>query len=211
MGSGDHHCHDGQARICTVRTRDRHDVVWISEKLDGSNVSVAKIKGEIVPLIRAGYRADAPTARYQHKLFAQWVYGQQDRFDAMLRDGERLCGEWLAQAHGTRYTLTHEPFVAFDLIRYQHSRYPYATLREIAQAYGFTTAHVYHSGGALSISDALSLLGEYGRHGAQDHVEGLVWRVERRGGFDFLAKYVRPEKHDGIYLADEAVWNWLPW
>lgn len=51
-------------------------------------------------------------------------------------------------------------------------------------------------------------------HGALDPVEGAVWRVERGGSVDFLAKYVRPDKVDGCYLPDiagcEAVWHWTP-
>jgi len=57
-------------------------------------------------------------------------------------------------------------------------------------------------------------LGEYGHHGALDPVEGAVWRVERNGKVDFLAKYVRPNKQDGKYFESvtggATVWNtWL--
>lgn len=195
-----------------MRTRDKWDTISVTEKVDGSNVSVAKIGGEIVPLIRAGYRADQETARYQHKLFAEWVYERQERFYYLLQDGERVCGEWLAQAHGTRYELDgNEPFVAFDLILGQLNRAPYAVFLERCALVGVQTAHCYHVGGAISIPDALALAGEFGRHGALDPIEGLVWRVERRGGCDFLAKYVRADKTDGSYFNGEAVWNWLPW
>ena len=70
----------------------------------------------------------------------------------------------------------------------------------------------------------MAKLKTYGFHGALDPVEGAVWRVERnelihhgRNGerewvVDFLVKYVRPEKLDGIYLPEisgrEPVWNW---
>jgi hypothetical protein len=47
-----------------------------------------------------------------------------------------------------------------------------------------------------------------------DEIEGVVYRVERKGKVDFLAKYVRPDKVDGSYLPEvsgrEAVWNWRP-
>ena len=33
-----------------------------------------------------------------------------------------------------------------------------------------------------------------------EEVEGAVWRVEREGRVDFLAKYVRPDKIDGKYF-----------
>jgi hypothetical protein len=89
LGPGDYHCHEGQARIATETLRDRHDRVIVTEKLDGSNVAVANVGGEIFPLTRA----------------------------------------------------------------------------------------------------------------AIDPVEGAVWRVERRGKFDFMAKFVRHDKSDGKYLA----------
>src|SRR5438552_14984978 len=99
MGPGDHHCHQGQAQICTTRARDRYDLIIVQEKLDGSCVSVARIEGTIVPLTRAGYRAETSLYK-QHHLFAHWVYENADRFLSILAEGERLCGEWLAQAHG---------------------------------------------------------------------------------------------------------------
>ena len=36
VGPKDHHVHEGQARICTVKARDKHDRVIVQEKLDGS-------------------------------------------------------------------------------------------------------------------------------------------------------------------------------
>jgi hypothetical protein len=45
MGPGDHKCHTGQERIATRQTRDRHDLVIVQEKLDGSNVGVARSTG----------------------------------------------------------------------------------------------------------------------------------------------------------------------
>lgn len=52
------------------------------------------------------------------------------------------------------------------------------------------------------------------RHGAVDPVEGVMFRVERSGQVDFLAKYVRHEKKDGVYLTEisgaPAIWNWRP-
>ncbi len=58
----------------------------------------------------------------------------------------------------------------------------------------------------------MATLGTYGFHGALDPVEGVVWRVEHRGKVDFLAKFVRPDKVDGLYLEKGApiVWNWRP-
>ncbi|MCU0427572.1 MAG: hypothetical protein MUF71_18310 [Candidatus Kapabacteria bacterium] len=49
---------------------------------------------------------------------------------------------------------------------------------------------------------------------SQDTAKVAVWRVERSGRVDFLVKYVRPDKQDGLYLPQthgvKPVWNWQP-
>ena len=66
-------------------------MVIVQEKLDGSNTAVALLNGEVLALNRAGYLAE--TSPYeQHRMFAQWVKGQEDTFKAILEDGERLVG-----------------------------------------------------------------------------------------------------------------------
>src|SRR6187551_2383478 len=72
VGPGDYHISEGQARIATEKTRDKHDIVIVQEKLDGSNVSVAKINGEIIPLTRARYTASSSPYE-QHHMFDRWV------------------------------------------------------------------------------------------------------------------------------------------
>jgi hypothetical protein len=211
LGLGDHHCHEGQARIATVKTRDKHDFVIVQEKLDGSNTGIARIDGTILALTRAGYEAHT-SPFVQHYRFADWVKANEGRFLELLREGERVCGEWLAQAHGTRYQLPHEPFVAFDLFR-EGKRITHTELVERAQPSGFTTPFVVHAGhSAFPMAEAEAFLQTQGKHGALDPLEGLVWRVERQGVVDFLCKYVRPDKIDGKYLPEingtgETVWN----
>jgi hypothetical protein len=195
-----------------VQVRDRHDLVLVHEKLDGSNCAVALLQGTLVPLTRAGWPAQ--TSPYaQHHVFAQWVWAQEARFRQVLTEGERLCGEWLAQAHGTRYDLTgREPFVAFDLL-HGAARLPYAAFT--ARRPVLPHPGLYLAGHAsCSIAQALALLGTYGAYGALDPIEGAVWRVERRGCVDFVCKYVRPEKGDDVYLPEltggAALWNRAP-
>lgn len=218
LGPGDHKCHEGQERICNTKTRDKHDLIIVQEKLDGSNVGVAKVGGQIVALTRAGYLAH--TSPYaQHHKFGDWVRDNAARFDAVLSEGERIVGEWLLQAHGTRYALKHEPFVAFDIMT-GTKRTIHSTVTDRLDGL-FVLPHVVHIGEAISIADAMTALGEFGKHGALDPVEGAMWRVERndlKNGkrewiVDFLAKYVRPDKQDGCYLLKDGegvempVWN----
>jgi RNA ligase len=208
MGVGDHHCHGGQSLMCTAKRKEKYDEVIVQEKLDGSCCAVALIDGTLVPLTRSGNLASESRYR-QHHLFAAWVYSQQDRFLVALQEGERIVGEWLAQAHGTRYALPHEPFVVFDLMEGQ-TRTAYDALIERVKEDRFVTPRLLHRGDPISIEAVLAGLEPSG-HGAIDPVEGAVWRVERRGKTHFLAKYVRPDKVDGLYLSeDDPVWNWQP-
>ena len=211
LGQGDHHVSPGQDKICCEATRDKFDTVIVQEKLDGSCTAVAKLDGQILALNRAGYLAS--TSPYeQHQLFAYWVRLNAAVFYDVLKEGERLVGEWLAQAHSTRYELPHEPWVAFDLME-DYVRQPYDVMMHRLEETGIATPQLLHRGGPLAISLAVDAIQTSG-HGAVDPVEGAVWRVERKERVDFLAKYVRPGKQDGIYLPEisgkEAVWNWRP-
>lgn len=211
MGPGDHHCHEGQARICLEKVRDKHDLIIVQEKVDGSNVGVGIVGGELVAVTRAGYRAT--TSPYdQHKLFDRWVRENATRFWDVLAEGERLCGEWLALAHGTRYKLPHEPFVAFDLIDTDGKRLPYARFANRVSG-RFTTPALLNIGGPFSLKQVEAAI-RTSWHGALDPVEGAVWRVEREGSVDFLAKWVRQDKADGCFLPEVSkqpeIWNWQP-
>jgi hypothetical protein len=221
MGPGDHHCHEGQAHIATEKGRDKNDEVMVQEKLDGSNVGVARIGDTIYPLGRAGYLASSSPFE-QHRHFAKWAYANTDRFMEVLQDGQRLVGEWLMLAHGTRYELPHEPFVAFDIME-GTERLPFDKFISQIQSL-FVAPHLLWRGGAYSVEQALHALGDLGFHGALEKPEGAVWRVERdvatgkKGEkirqVDFLVKYVRPDKEDGKYLPDisgrPAIWHWRP-
>lgn len=180
----------------------------VQEKLDGSCVCAARLGDEVLALGRGGDRA-ALSRNPARRMWAAWVARQKQRFLRALRPGERLVGEWLALAHGTRYALSHEPFVAFDLMA-GFDRAPWDVLLSRAALGGFTTAALIHRGGPLPVAEALLRLGP-GRHGALDPVEGAVWRVERHGAVDLIAKYVRPDKQDGWLLPENsgqpAVWN----
>ena len=65
VGSGNYHIGEGQPTITTIKTRDRHDLVIVQEKPDGSNVSAAKVNGKILAIKRAGYIAS--TSPYEHQ------------------------------------------------------------------------------------------------------------------------------------------------
>jgi len=211
VGPGDYSLTPGQAKILTLKPRDAKDRIIVTEKVDGSNVGVARVDGVLIPLIRAGY--PALSSQYeQHQLFAAWVFERLDRFE-WLANGQRICGEWLAQVHGTHYQLHHDPFVVFDIFT-GDQRWPYDAMRLAVKDHGLVATHLLSDGPPVSIARALALLGDHGHHGAIDLAEGAVWRVERDGQVDFLGKYVRPGKVDGAYLSSVSgkpdVWIWRP-
>jgi hypothetical protein len=208
LGEGDHHCHEGQSKIATEKKRDKHDIVIVQEKLDGSNVAVAKLDNQIIALTRAGYTADTSPYK-QHLYFDSWVNKNKERFYELLQEGERICGEWLLMAHGTRYNLPHEPFVAFDIMMGKE-RLTVNDFYERIKPFNFIPPKIISIGESLSIENMLKEI-ETSGHGAIDPVEGAVWRVERKGVVDFLCKYVRPYKQDGKYFSEITgngeVWN----
>lgn len=198
MGPADHACHEGQQVICCEKARDKHDRIIVTEKLDGSCMSVAKVNGQILALGRAGFLA--ATSPFEHLIeFDAYVSKRADLFNAVLLEGQRFVGEWMNVATGTKYALTHEPFVVFDLI-VGEDRLPFDEMKSAAALAGIETAHVISDGPPIAVDAALERLGGFGFHGALETVEGAVWRVERCGVFDFMAKFVRHEKIDGKYL-----------
>jgi len=207
LGPTESHIEEGQERIATKEVRDRWDLVIVQEKLDGSNVGVAKINGEIVALTRAGYAVSTSPYNQHHK-FGQYVEREKKRFDGLLDEGDRVVGEWLLVAHGTMYDLTHEPFVPFDIMR-EAVRINYHNFLQRVSLYEFPTPNLLHMGGGLTIKLFEKLIGA-GKHGAE-RVEGGIWRVERKGIVDFLCKYVRRDKEDGKYFVDDGeVFNDVP-
>lgn len=212
MGPGDHSVHPGQAKICLEKPRDKHDRIIVQQKYDGSCCAVALIDGILHPLGRAGWPA-VSSPYEQHRFFHDWVMLNADRFFAVLQEGERVVGEWLAQAHGTRYEINclQEPFVAFDIMTGDR-RMPFDEFVErLCVANQPLDSPQVIGYGPHSIEDAMSKLCN---PWAKDPLEGVVYRVERKGEVDFLAKYVRPDKIDGCYLPEisgkEPIWNWHP-
>ena len=215
LGPGDHHVPQGQADICTVKCRPG-DTVFVEEKLDGSCCAVWRDdKGLLHALTRAGY--EASTSPYeQHWLFSAWVLDNAHRFE-FLPKGCRLVGEWIAQACGIIYRDVDQPFVPFDLFMPSNRRVARDVFYGNMDNEGFRTPVVISQGMAMSVEHAYATL-QRGpdrlRSPAAVQPEGLVYRVEHNGQFDFLAKWVRPDKVDGCYLPEvsgcQAVWNWGP-
>jgi hypothetical protein len=198
----------------TTKPKQPGDTVYVTEKLDGSCVCVAKTEDDLLEaLIRAGYRAQSSPWR-QHQWFANWAMMHCDEFDRLLKPGERVCGEWLAQAHGTRYDLQHRsPFAAFDIIRGQE-RESYEHFFDRCHEAGLSTVPIVSWPSPISIDEVMRIFKEQGSLYGAEKPEGAVWRIERGGRFKDIAKYVRPDHIVGGLLPEQSggedIWNWRP-
>ena len=203
-GAGDGHLSCAWAARLTRRSRPGEQVC-MQEKLDGTNVGVARVGNGLIPLVRQGFAASS-SRRLQARLFDLWARHHAARFLDVLRPGERLVGEWLLYAHGTRYVLPHEPFVAFDLLE-GHERKSLAEFRE-RTGDTFATPGLWGTGAQdpAQLWEARTASGGQGLHGAHPLPEGLVYRLETEDSAVQVAKWVRPDYRTGAYFeAEEAV------
>lgn len=216
LGPGDHSIGESSSSILLAPRRNgRRDRIVVTEKLDGSCVSVAKKDGEILALQRTGWLAQ--TSPYEHlQKFAAWVRQNPHHFEE-LPEGCRIVGEWLALAHGTIYEdVGDPPFYVFDLFYSDNSRASWeATALACSELFHLPTVPVLYEGdGGISAEEAMALAGERGALGAVEGPEGVVYRCETRGKFNFMGKYVREDHVPGKYLAlegngvSELTWLW---
>lgn len=211
LGEGDYYVGEGEERILTLKARDKDDCVFAYEKYDGSNIGIAKVNKRIFALTRAGY--EAKTSPFlQHKYFNEWVYKHEKMFDEMLEEGERITGEWLLQAHGLKYKIDVDPILFFDYFTSKNDRLLQRDLRQIMGKYGFRMPRLLHEGGPKTVAELLPILNQKTKGIESDeNPEGIVYRVERRGKVDFLAKWVRHDFEPGKYCIgvdeQELVWN----
>lgn len=209
MGPGEHRITEGQARILCEKTRDKHDVIVVQEKVDGSNVAVRMLDGQVLSMTRAGYLAT--TSPYeQHHVFAAWVRKNEELFRSVLCEGWQVSGEWLYQASSIRYGRDVPPFVVFDVF-VGGERITYLDMLECLQGKFETPTRLNPDFKPLSIERAREVLGDRGFFNADPFPEGAVWRVERNGKVDFLAKWVNPAFQPGALLPEvsgrPAVYN----
>ncbi|MEM6398414.1 MAG: RNA ligase family protein [Bacteroidota bacterium] len=207
----DKYLHDGQVRILENGGRDKHDKIYLSVKLDGTNVGVLKKGGELVALQRKGYACiDSPYQ--QHQAFATWVKEPRNtiRLNRLLDEGERLVGEWLWQASGIQYTFAHaniDPFVAFDQFKADGERYQWEELLLNCQMAGIQVPVNVKLNSFSVDKDADDSLDRFRSwcnpfipFPAGTRHEGVVVRLERKSKLDFMAKWVRSDFVPGRFL-----------
>lgn len=209
LGIGDYHIHEGQDKILTQKIRDKNDIIIVTEKYDGSNVGVCRADGNIHAITRSGYLAT--TSQYQqHQYFAIWVEKNKNKF-SFLQDGERIAGEWMLQSCSLLYKIENKNvFIAFDIFK-DNKRQPYNLLDAVCSHNDIQIARLLHKGGSISVEESMRLVSLDHKHDIKtEKPEGVVYRCERNGEVDFLAKYVRHDFEPGKNLFGDAVYNIAP-
>jgi hypothetical protein len=208
LGSGDRHIAGQQEHLLCVATRPG-DRVIVTEKVDGCCATIARKDGELIALSRGGFLADGGGIHLD--MFAIWFGENRTKFE-LLNEGERICGEWLAVAHGTLYDNTHEgfePWLGFDMFR-GNARVTRDQFIRLTSEAALATTKVLHDGtDACSPEKAMEALGEFGHHGALEEAEGAVWRLERDGKVPWVAKCIR-QSHAGAkhFKRGDLKFNW---
>ena len=210
LGIGDHYIERGQELILTNKARDKHDTILVFEKYDGSNVGICKVDGKIHAITRSGYEANTSPYK-QHHLYADWVKSKEYLFIDLLSNNERIAGEWLLQAHGLKYEIVGDPIVFFDYFNPENERLIFKDLEAKVLEYGLPLPRKLHEGLPITVDELLPTLNKKTDSIKSDELpEGMVYRVERNGKVDFLAKWVRVDFRNGQYCieVDESNLTW---
>ena len=192
MSPLDRPCSDAAALICCTQARDRRDRVVVTEKLDGHGVRLFRRGGCLVAQDLCGIPAEESNEA-DLRNFASWAKDNASAFER-LPEGATITGEWIDPDLSRRYAVTDAPFIGLDVFLPSGkgtSRLAHDDARQVMSHCRTPGAAVLHDGGPILVSAALDILGPLGRHGAIVPAEGVVYRVERRRCFDFLAKWVR--------------------
>lgn len=201
-------------------------VLYLEEKMDGTNVSVVRKNGKIIPIGRSGYPCH-DSNQEQHRMFYRWLMSNIDKFEKLLPgEDDRVVGEWMALAHGTIYPNLKSPFMAFDLYRNKVQQNVAIRRLDVEDVGLFNVPLLWlETSSAISTEDALNILNTI-----NPDAEGVVYRLEKRkkGELELtdtipwmIAKLVKMDKEDGKYFKyidengqqqskkpDEYLWNW---
>lgn len=225
LGEGERCIDDSMTRKFTESfPKDKKCILFVEEKMDGSNCSVIRLKGEIRAVTRTGY--DCAQSNYeQHKMFHRWVIKNKEKFEKLLPHEEDRCiGEWMALAHGTIYKDLASPYMIFDLYRTNYSefsfymgtvlfhagpdpvRFPLLLRKQLVEECGLVNVPlVYQAEKPISIAEALALV--------NDNSEGVIYRLEcinKKYAYStpyMIGKVVKQNKVDGCFLK-ENIYNW---
>ena len=172
----------------------------VEEKIDGTNVGIHFLDGELVLQCRGHLITEGMHPQYD--LFKQWAAVKRHVLEECLCEQFILFGEWVYARHSVFYRRLSHYFFEFDI--YDKQAKAFLDLKQrlsILAGTGIETVPVVHQG-ILAKTDLQSLIGPSQfdsqfetpmSHQADNLMEGLYLRTEADGVVTGRAKFVRPE------------------
>lgn len=199
LGEHDKFITEGQHNIATKKSRDWKDTIWVTEKIGGSNVGVVKINGILNRVTRKGLLCSK--SRFDtHKEFINESYRFLDRIKYEIEEGERLVFEWVDTENPCSIQYCHDEVFLLDWFDANNRRKPFCDVIRMAGHLGVSTPKIIHCGQPIDVKRLIKQKNALTSNLTKEQSEGLVYRVERNGQFDFMAKWVRPDFIPGKLL-----------
>jgi hypothetical protein len=204
VGPADRHINDGQYQRY-MQIKDYRERIAVTEKLDGTCVGVVKTENGLVAIQRNGHPCSESPYEMHHR-FAVYVKYRKVKFATILGEiGDRIMGEWVAQAHGIIYDQLPDLFFAFDA-KLGGVWVDTMTLRDQCSAVGLFAVGLFvvpliHYGMPLE-PQYWEKLTRRSAFRSKGPAEGLVFRRELDSKRIDIAKWVRSDHVPGRYLPD---------
>lgn len=197
VGEADRHINDGQYQRY-LRIKNYREFIAVTEKLDGTCVGVVKTENGLVAIQRNGYPCSESPYEMHHR-FVEYVKDHEVNFKLILSEiGDRIMGEWVAQAHGIIYDQLPDFFFAFDA-KLSGVWIDTLSLRERCWWGLIATVPLIHYGMPLE-PQYWEKLTRRSAFCSNKPAEGLVFRRELDGKRIDIAKWVRNDHVPGRYL-----------
>ena len=154
----------------------------ITEKIDGMNAGVIKIKGVLYPINRSGYDVRTMGNRFikVKQLADEWINWVDQHYlilNELLNDGERFVFENCIMQHTLRYKFKKGPVFLLAKMTDKNERIPYDDLTEIAIKNNLEQPPLLNYGCAMKPEDVINQFPK-GKIGSRDGLEGVVYLYE---------------------------------
>lgn len=216
VGPKDHHIDSKTELLCTTAfPLHQKCYLYIEEKMDGSNVTVVRLNGQIYALGRSGYDCKDSNLE-QHRMFYRWVEKNKEKFEKLLpNEHDRVVGEWMVQAHGTIYKDLPSFYMAFDLFYNKEQQSVRTRIKAVEDVGLYNVPLIYKGDTPISLEIASTW------PSMNPDAEGVVYRLEKvnkNHPHEFnkpwiIAKFVKQDKVDGKYIKAfsgeeiKPIWN----
>lgn len=172
----------------------------VTEKIDGMNAGVIKIKDRLYPINRRGYDTRTmgnkfPKLKQLGNEWANWVDQHYLLLNGLLNNGERFVFENCIMQHTLRYKFKKGPVFLLAKMNDKNERIPFDDLCEIAIKNNLEQPPLLNYGCAIKPQNVINQFPK-GKIGSRDGIEGIVYLYEHESEDKYnisISKYVSNE------------------